>query len=158
MAPLEACERSGLTSFALSCGAGGWWGRWGRRTSWIQISGSGLLRLLIVLVLLRLAQPKDAPSHRWRWAPAGLSITQPPVLPPAWLLDSVIPVTKRWCNPPQTLWRGTANYFGFSPPAMGVRATKGFICTFKIYPRKLAKKNNNALNIWIASNALYIST
>lgn len=25
MVPLEACERSGFTSFVLGCGAGGWW-------------------------------------------------------------------------------------------------------------------------------------
>lgn len=27
------------------------------------------------------------------------------VLPPTWLSDSVIPVTKRWCNPPLIGWR-----------------------------------------------------
>lgn len=136
------CRRSGLTSFALKgkgCRRVGGCGP-GECVADSRGGGSGVKCALhsvwlgVWLNSLRredfLGPDLDAPRVWYRADTLNSSspaVSQLRVLPPAWLSDSVIPVTKRWCNPPLVERREKLTNrtpLNSSPPTMWVH-TRG---------------------------------
>lgn len=111
MVPLGPRMRNGPTSFALAARDAGGCGPGGVEPD--RRGGGGGVKCVFYgrdFVSHKKYLKKTQSGPMWmhsefhteptRWTPAAPAARRLHVLPPAWLSDSVIPVTKRWCNPP----------------------------------------------------------